>query len=121
MDKREIKGIQPKSLVSLQQWQLVDPYQTIQDIISLLFFFLHGSPSLSVELVQALCIALDVAGEDARQFVQEVADNQHGISLAFAHHRDSLKSGNSYSNEQHIKLKDIVDVSLLILKYSMTL
>ena len=51
-----------------------------------------------------------MVGDEAKQFVHELADNQHGISLAYLYHSDSLKSGNSYSNEQHIKLKDHVDV-----------
>ena len=57
-----------------------------------------------------MCVAFEVVGDEAKQFVQELADNQHGISLAYLYHSDSLKSGNSYSNEQHIKLKDHVDV-----------
>ena len=64
----------------------------------------------SVELVQSLCVAFEVVGEEAKQFVQELAESQHGISLAYLYHSDSLKSGNSYSNEQHIKLKDHLDV-----------
>ena len=64
----------------------------------------------SIELVRSLCVAYEVVGEEATQFVHELAENQRGISLAYLHHLDSLKSGNSYTNEQHIKLKDHVDV-----------
>ena len=63
-----------------------------------------------MEFVRSLCVAFEVVGEEARQFVRELGDNQRGISLAYLYHVDSLKSGNSYSNEQHIKLKDHVDV-----------
>ena len=63
-----------------------------------------------MELVRILCVAFEVVGEDAKKFVHELADQQHGISLAYLYHSDSLKSGNSYSNEQHIKLKDHVEV-----------
>ena len=62
--------------------------------------------------MQALCIASDVTDEDARQFVKELADNQRGISLSYMYHVDALKTGNSYTNEQHIKFKDVIDVSL---------
>ena len=58
-------------------------------------------------------MAVGVAGEEARRFVQELADNRCGISLAYLHHADSLKSGTSYSNEKHIKLKELVDVSCI--------
>ena len=60
--------------------------------------------------MRSLCVAFEVVGEEATQFVHELAENQRGISLAYLHHVDSLKSGNSYTNEQHIKLKDHVDV-----------
>ena len=60
--------------------------------------------------MRSLCVAYEVVGEEATQFVHELAENQRGISLAYLHHLDSLKTGNSYTNEQHIKLKDHVDV-----------
>ena len=68
--------------------------------------------SCSVELVQSLCLACGVEGEEAKRFVLELADNFNGVSLAYMYHADSLKSGASYTNEQHIKLKDVIDVRL---------
>ena len=70
--------------------------------------------SHSVELVRSLCFAFGVEGEEARQLVKDLADGLNGVSLAYMYHSDSLKSGASYSNEQHIKLKDLVDVSFIV-------
>ncbi len=64
----------------------------------------------SKDLVEALTIACGVQVEQLPVFVKQLSDCKNGLGLVFMHHTDSLRSGSSYQNESHIKLKDYVQV-----------
>ncbi len=64
----------------------------------------------SKELIEALILACGVQMDQLPTFVKQLAECKSGLGLVFMHHTDSLKSGSSYQNESHIKLKDHVQV-----------
>ena len=55
--------------------------------------------------------AYGVKLQDAKSFLEKLADGKNGLSLVFMHHRDSLKTGHSYQNDARITLTDHLDVS----------
>ena len=80
--------------------------------------FLPSSPSSlffpphSKGFIKVLSLACQVGGNELRGFIQQLANNQNGLSLVYMHHTDSLKSGSSYQNDARISLREHIEVCM---------
>ena len=61
--------------------------------------------------IKVLSLACQVEATELPNFIQQLAENQNGLSLVYMHHTDSLRSGTSYQNDARISLREHVDVS----------
>ena len=69
------------------------------------------STSHSKGFIKVLSLACQVEVSELPAFIQQLAENQNGLSLVYMHHTDSLRSGTSYQNDARISLREHVDVS----------
>ena len=69
------------------------------------------STSHSKGFIKVLSLACQVEVTELPAFIQQLAENQNGLSLVYMHHTDSLRSGTSYQNDARISLREHVDVS----------
>ena len=74
-------------------------------------FTLLLSTQHSKGFIKVLSLACQVEATDLPDFIQQLAENQNGLSLVYMHHTDSLRSGTSYQNDARISLREHVDVS----------